>query len=81
MQVSIDRAGRVVIPKPLRDALGFTPGACLEADVVDGHLELSMLYEGPAIVEGPNGPVVESTGIRITDGDVRATLEATRERA
>jgi AbrB family looped-hinge helix DNA binding protein len=80
MKVSLDTAGRVVVPKPLRDALGIAPGMPLEIDVVDGHLELSPPDEPAAIVEGPSGPVVAATGTPITDDDVRRVLEATRAR-
>jgi AbrB family looped-hinge helix DNA binding protein len=80
MRVTIDRAGRVVVPKPLRDELGLSPNSPLEIEVVDGHLELSARHEPPAIVEGPNGPLVQATGTPISDEDVRRVLEAARER-
>lgn len=80
MQVTIDAAGRVVVPKPLRDELGLSPDTPLEIDVVDGHLELSAPHEPPKVVEGPNGPLVAETGTPISDADVRRVLEAARER-
>jgi len=80
MHVSIDRAGRVVIPKPLRDELGFSSDKPLQAEIVDGRLELSTTHERAKIVEGPNGPLVAATGVPITDEDVRRVLEAVRER-
>ena len=80
MEVAIDRSGRVVIPKPLRDQLGFSPDRPLEAEVVDGRLELSVPYEPAKLVEGPNGPSIAATGTPIDDEDVRRTLEAVRER-
>lgn len=80
MQVSIDRAGRVVVPKPLRDELGLSPETPLEIELVDGRLELWAPHEPPAVVEGPNGPVVAKTGVPITDADARRVLEAARER-
>lgn len=80
MHVSIDRAGRVVIPKPLRDQLGFSPETPLEAEVVDGRLELSAQREPVKLVSGPHGPSLASTGVPIDDGDVRQALEAVRER-
>jgi AbrB family looped-hinge helix DNA binding protein len=78
--VSIDTAGRIVVPKPLRDELGITPGTPLELDLVDDHLELSPPRRPPTIVDGPNGPLVAPTGTPITDEDVRRVLEAARER-
>jgi AbrB family looped-hinge helix DNA binding protein len=80
MHVSIDSAGRVVVPKRLRDELGLSPGTALEIDVVDGHLELSAPHETAKLVEGPHGPSIAATGTPITDEDVRRTLEAVRDR-
>jgi AbrB family looped-hinge helix DNA binding protein len=80
MYVSIDSAGRVVVPKHLRDQLGFSPDTPLEIDVVDGHLEMSVPYEPAKIVEGPHGPVIAATGTPITDEEIRRTLEAVRDR-
>lgn len=80
MQVSIDRAGRVVIPKPLRQQLGFAPDTPLEAQVVDGRLEMWVPDEPAALIAGPHGSAFAATGTPITDEDVRRTLEAVRER-
>lgn len=80
MQVAIDRAGRVVIPKPLREQLGFSADRSLEAEVVEGHLELSASHQPTELVEGPHGPSIAATGTPIGDNDVRRTLEAVRER-
>jgi bifunctional DNA-binding transcriptional regulator/antitoxin component of YhaV-PrlF toxin-antitoxin module len=79
MHVSIDRVGRVVIPKPLRDQLGFSADMPLQAEVVEGHLELSATHEPVELVDGPHGPSLAPTGTPITDEDVRRTLEAVRE--
>ena len=38
--VTMDRAGRLVIPKALRDELGAVPGQPLRARVRDGRLEI-----------------------------------------
>ncbi len=42
MRATIDGAGRLVVPKPLRDVLGFTPGLELELEAVDGRLEATV---------------------------------------
>lgn len=80
MQVSIDSAGRVVVPKQMRDALGFSPGVKLEIDIVNGHLELSAPNEPAKLVSGPHGLSFAATGVPVTDEDIRRTLEAVRER-
>ena len=42
MRATIDADGRLVIPKPLRDQLGFAPGTELELEAVDGRLEVTV---------------------------------------
>jgi AbrB family looped-hinge helix DNA binding protein len=79
MQVSIDRAGRVVVPKPFRDQLGLVPGTSLEVEAIDGYLELRPQHAPPRVIEGPRGPVLARTGAPIGDDDVREMLEAARE--
>jgi AbrB family looped-hinge helix DNA binding protein len=80
MRVTIDRAGRLVVPKPLREALGVTPDTPLEIELVEDHIEISNRGPGARVAEGPNGPVLAATGITITGEDIRRTLEATREK-
>jgi AbrB family looped-hinge helix DNA binding protein len=80
MNVSIDRAGRVVVPKHMRDALGLSPGTPLEVEVVDGHLEISPSHPPNEVVSGPHGSSIAPTGTPITDEDVRRALEAARAR-
>ncbi len=40
MVTTIDSAGRIVVPKRLREELGFRPGQKLELSAVDGRLEI-----------------------------------------
>jgi AbrB family looped-hinge helix DNA binding protein len=40
MITTIDGAGRIVVPKRLRQELGFKPGQELELSIVDGRLEI-----------------------------------------
>jgi AbrB family looped-hinge helix DNA binding protein len=80
MEAAIDRAGRVVIPKPLRDSLGFEPGQVLDIREHDGKLEIEAaptpmhlrpISDGLAAV-----PEVEVPPL--TADAVRDTLEQTR---
>ena len=80
MRVTIDRAGRIVVPKAMREELGLTPDTSLEIEVVEGHLELFPPDSSARLVEGPHGPVIAATGTAITGEDVRRILEATRAR-
>ena len=38
--ITMDRAGRIVVPKALRDELAVEPGQPLRAQVRDGRLEI-----------------------------------------
>jgi AbrB family looped-hinge helix DNA binding protein len=58
MRTTIDAAGRIVVPKPLREELGFTAGTELELEAVDGRLEVAV----PSRVVVENGP----HGVRFT---------------
>jgi AbrB family looped-hinge helix DNA binding protein len=41
MTVKMDSAGRIILPKPVRDHLGLTPGAEFELSEQNGRLTLS----------------------------------------
>lgn len=80
MKITIDRAGRVVLPKALRDAVGIAEGATLEATVRDGRIELEV---PPAEVrierQGDVLVAVPAQEVPTLRGDaVRATLDALR---
>jgi AbrB family looped-hinge helix DNA binding protein len=42
MRTTIDRAGRIVIPKPLRDELGLVEGTEVEVSAWEGRLEVEV---------------------------------------
>ena len=44
MRVAIDKVGRIVIPKQMRDELGIEGPSQLEVTAVDGRLELTVPY-------------------------------------
>jgi AbrB family looped-hinge helix DNA binding protein len=52
MRTTIDAAGRLVVPKRLRDELGFAPGTQLELEAVNGRLEIT----APSRVRAEDGP-------------------------
>jgi AbrB family looped-hinge helix DNA binding protein len=54
MRASIDGAGRLVVPKQLRQELGFDAGTELELSAVDGRLEVTVPSR-VRVEEGPHG--------------------------
>jgi AbrB family looped-hinge helix DNA binding protein len=72
MRTTIDVAGRVVIPKRLRDQLGLDPGTELELRAVDARLEITV----PSRVRVEDGPF----GVRLAaDGDETLTADQVRQ--
>ena len=78
MMVSIDRAGRIVVPKDLREVLGLNPGAELSIEIVGDGLRLTPVRPRPRRVIDVDGwPVLEPVeGSTVTDADVRRLRDA-----
>jgi len=51
MKLRIDKSGRIVIPKPLRERLGLKPGTELEVLDQQGGILLRTAEERPALVK------------------------------
>jgi AbrB family looped-hinge helix DNA binding protein len=49
METTLDRFGRVVIPKEIRDILGLKPGELLKVEQSDDEVVLKPLREEPPI--------------------------------
>ncbi|WP_347351399.1 AbrB/MazE/SpoVT family DNA-binding domain-containing protein [Intrasporangium sp.] len=74
MLASLDKAGRVVIPKEARDQLGLGPDVQLEVTLTgDGLLLTPVRRPARRVIEVDGWPVIEAVrGMTVTDADVQA---------
>ena len=80
MKATIDAAGRIVVPKPLRQALGLKPGQPLEIRAGDGRLEIEIAATPMTLQKRGKGVVAvpETELPPLTADQVRETLERVR---
>jgi AbrB family looped-hinge helix DNA binding protein len=80
MQSAIDAAGRIVIPKELRELLGLQGGEQVDIRERDGRIEIEPLAAGMSLERRRGGSVAvpDTTLPPLTDELVRETLERTR---
>ena len=77
MMITIDRAGRIVVPKSLRERFNLVAGAELEMVAAGDCLQLRRVDAEPALVR-KKGILVHHGGTR-TDLDVAAFIRAERD--
>ncbi len=68
METSIDSVGRIVVPKPLRDALGLTPGSTVDISRYGAGLQLLPVGRTARLVD--ESGVLVATGDTVIDDDV-----------
>jgi len=80
MKTTIDQAGRLVVPKPLRDELGLEKGTLLEIKLREGRLEIEpvatpmrLVRRGTTLVATTDEPLP-----RLDADAVRAVVESQR---
>jgi AbrB family looped-hinge helix DNA binding protein len=73
MKSTIDRAGRVVIPKPIREAAGLKPGSPLKIEYRDGRVEIER--------KSPKARLVRKGGVLVASipGAPKMSVEQTNE--
>ena len=77
MKTTIDSAGRLVVPKVLRDRLGLKPGSTVDVSPYGAGLQL-VAVSRTARVRTTRGAVVAESETVVTDDDVFALLDADR---
>lgn len=80
MKATIDTAGRIVVPKALRQALGLKPGQPLEIRAGDGRLEIEIAATPVTLKKRGKGLVAvpDQRLPALTAEQVRETLERVR---
>jgi AbrB family looped-hinge helix DNA binding protein len=82
MKTTIDIAGRIVIPKPIREGAHLTPGAPLDVTLRDGRIEIAPVPQPVRLVKKGRLLVAEPTGDTppLTVDTVTRTLDDLRQR-
>ena len=78
MQVSIDKAGRIIVPKPVRDRLGLRQDSKLELVETSGRIVLKPVEQASGLVRDEDGWLV-FTGEAANAIDWDALLREDRE--
>lgn len=77
MKTTIDSAGRIVVPKPLRDRLGLTPGSTLDISQYGAGLALIPGGRTARLVEEDGSLVATGEGT-LTDEEMFALIDTGR---
>jgi len=72
METTLDRFGRIVIPKQVRDDLGLSPGSVLKLEERDEEIVLKPVAE--------RSPLILKDGILVFTGEVEGDLETALRR-
>lgn len=80
MKTTIDKAGRVVIPAPVREKAGLRPGTELDIIVDDVSVRLVPTAPGPILVNRGPRLVARPTAKERPEVNVAALIEDERNR-
>jgi AbrB family looped-hinge helix DNA binding protein len=76
MQLTIDKFGRIVIPKALRDGLQLISGSVLEVEEKADHLVLRPFHEQPVLVRRSGFLIHTGTTSSLPDTILKKEREA-----
>jgi len=77
MEAKIDSVGRIVLPKPMRDALGLKPGSTVDVSLYGSGIQL-VPGARAARIEQRKGRWVAVSKTAVTDKDVFRLLDDNR---
>ncbi|HLJ99480.1 MAG TPA: AbrB/MazE/SpoVT family DNA-binding domain-containing protein [Streptosporangiaceae bacterium] len=78
MEAIIDQAGRIVLPKSIRDSLGLQPGTTVDISPYGAGVQVVPAGRTARLVE-ENGVLVSASETEIDDAVVFALIDASRK--
>jgi AbrB family looped-hinge helix DNA binding protein len=78
MKSVIDQAGRIVLPKPIRDALGLLPGTMVDISLYGAGAQIVPAGRTARLVQ-EDGVLVSVGDTPVDDGVVFALIDASRK--
>lgn len=80
METTIDLAGRVVIPKSIRDRLGLKAGTPIRIEERVGRIEIEPVLQGTKLVQRNGRLVIDAPAgaPAVTNDDINALIDETR---
>jgi AbrB family looped-hinge helix DNA binding protein len=77
--LTVDKAGRIILPKPLRDQLQLAPGDSLELKHTDSQIVLRPIRKQAPVRKKHGIWVLSANGHRTTVEDVNEVIRQVRE--
>jgi AbrB family looped-hinge helix DNA binding protein len=77
MRAKVDSVGRILVPKPLREAVGLTPGTVVDISRYGSGLQVSPAGRVARLVD-EDGALVAAGDTTINDEDVFALIDSGR---
>ena len=79
MQITIDSAGRLLLPKNLRDALGLVPGSKVDVSAYGSGIQLTPGGRTARLERSADGRLVSRGDTVVTDDIVAALIDTGRK--
>lgn len=79
MEAVIDSVGRVVLPKPLRDALGLAPGSKVDISPYGSGVQITPGGRTARLERDPDGRLVSRGETVVSDETMYALLDSGRK--
>lgn len=78
MKATIDSAGRLLLPKALRDALGMTPGSTVDVSPYGGGVQVTPGGRTASLERSEAGRLVATSETAVTDDMMFGLIDAGR---